>query len=289
VRPWSGERQRPAPDDDGVVASSAAPPGRELAAVLLVTAAGGGSALLAASQAWLRLDAPRTPPLPPLAAVLTGRDVDPLIPALGVVGLAGLVALLATRRWGRLAVGILLTAAGVGLALRSLPHLAAPTAADARALLLDQGRATGEPPGAAVEATVTRVWPVVATFGGLALLAGGLITVLRSRRWPGMSARYDRPAVDPSASRTAGSPTPQVPDEPPADAVWDALDRGLDPTAAQRSQPAVPGAPARDSAAGRRRAGDLPDRVDERNGDVDRERHDDIAKDQAGDGHSPAG
>jgi uncharacterized membrane protein (TIGR02234 family) len=201
--------------------------GRELAAVLLACGTGGAAALLAASRVWLRLAAPRTPPLPGLSAALTGRDVEPLVPALGIVGLAGLVALLATRRWGRPLVGVLLAAAGLALMLRSLPHLATPPADEARALLLDQGRATGEPPGGTVTATASPVWPVVAALGGAALLAGGLGAVLRSRRWPGMSARYDAPGPAVSVPRD-GAPSP-APDRPSGEA-WEALDRGEDPT-----------------------------------------------------------
>jgi len=207
--------------------------GRELAGVVLVCAAGAGAVLLASSRVWLRLAAPRTPPLPELAVTLAGRDLEPLVPALGVVGLAGLVALLATRRWGRLAVGAVLAAAGLVLVLRSLPHLAAPGPAEARTLLLDQGRATGEPPGATIAASASPAWPLLAALGGAALLAGGVGTVLRSRRWPGMSARYDAPS---SASTAAVSP-PQATgpglasdDSVNASAAWDALDRGEDPT-----------------------------------------------------------
>jgi uncharacterized membrane protein (TIGR02234 family) len=192
---------------------------REIAAIAAACALGGGAALFAASQVWLRLSAARTAPLPPVTAALTGRDVEPLVPALGVVALAALVALLATRGWARTAVGAVLAAAGLVLLLRSLPHVAAPSPAHARALLLDQGRATGEPAGAAVTADVEPAWPLLAAAGGALLLAGGLGAVLRGRRWPGMSARYERP----DAARPA-------PPEATAGAAWDALDRGQDPT-----------------------------------------------------------
>ncbi len=246
----------PTAPDPGAADRTARPAraGRERTAVLLVCAAGGGAALLAAGRVWLRLAAPRTAPLPPLSVVLTGRDVEPLVPALGVVGLAGLVALLATRGWGRLVVGVLLAAAGLALVLRSLPHLAAPAAGPARTLLLDQGRVTGQPAGATVTASASPVWPLVAAVGGAALLAGGLGTVLRSRRWPGMSTRYDArpPASAPAATvprprgaeargvearsaearrAEAGAP-PGEPGEPGAGSgeAWEALDRGEDPT-----------------------------------------------------------
>jgi uncharacterized membrane protein (TIGR02234 family) len=196
--------------------------------VLVACAVAGAAALLAASRVWLRLAAARTAPLPALSVPLTGREVEPLVPAVGVVALAGVVALLATGRRGRLIIGGLLAASGLGMMLRSLPHLAVPAPADARELLLDQGRATGEPAGATITATVDRVWPVLAALAGAALLAGGLVTVVRCRRWPGMSGRYDRrvrtapaPASDAGGIDSAGGDA----------SAWEALDRGEDPTA----------------------------------------------------------
>ncbi len=53
--------------------------------------------------------------------------------------------------------------------------------------------------------------------GGLAVAAAGALTVVRGKEWPGLAARYDRP------SRPAGKPQTDA-------QVWDALDRGDDPT-----------------------------------------------------------
>jgi uncharacterized membrane protein (TIGR02234 family) len=48
-----------------------------------------------------------------------------------------------------------------------------------------------------------------------------VVTVRSGRSWPGMSARYDRPATTPE----------KKPDRPASQAeLWDALDRGEDPT-----------------------------------------------------------
>jgi uncharacterized membrane protein (TIGR02234 family) len=205
---------------------------RELAAVLVLAAAGSVAALAAAAGHWLIVTAPRRPPLPDVTLALTGRSVEPLVPALGLVGLAGLVALVATRGWGRLAVGGLLTAAGAVVAVRALARLAGPDPAAARALVVDAGRAGAVAPGTAVTATPVRGWPLLAALGGLALLAAGVGVLLRSRRWPAMSARYDRPTGNAPA---AAPPAPRVPPERVGpqrpDAVWDALDRGHDPTA----------------------------------------------------------
>ncbi len=191
---------------------------RELGAAVLACAAGGGLALLAASRPWLRLSAPRRPPLPAVAVDLSGRDLAPLVAGLGLVGLAGVVGLLATRRWGRLAVGAVLALAGLGVVAGALPKLAAPGADRARDLLADSGRGGALPADAAVAATTVPAWPLLAALGGLLLAAGGLAVLVRGRRWPTMSTRYERPA--------AGRPAP-----PTDAALWDALDRGDDPTA----------------------------------------------------------
>ena len=53
----------------------------------------------------------------------------------------------------------------------------------------------------------------------LALAGAGALTVLRGRSWPGLGQRYDAPAPRP------------VPEGPPTErALWEALDRGEDPT-----------------------------------------------------------
>ena len=68
------------------------------------------------------------------------------------------------------------------------------------------------------EVRVHHLWPALTLAGGvLLLLAGGLIAV-RGRRWAGLSSSYDAPTAAPAAPVTDKG-------------VWDALDRGDDPTA----------------------------------------------------------
>src|SRR6185312_9524378 len=97
----------------------------------------------------------------------------------------------------------------------ALTRLTAPGAAEARDLLADAGRSAG---AAGVTATAHPGWPLLAAAGGLLLALGGLAALARSRRWPTMSARYETPAARTGRPRTDA-------------AVWDALDRGDDPTA----------------------------------------------------------
>lgn len=57
-------------------------------------------------------------------------------------------------------------------------------------------------------------WPALALVGGLAVTGAGVLAVIRGRHWPGLGARYDR-----GSAGASGAPT-----------MWDALDRGEDPT-----------------------------------------------------------
>jgi hypothetical protein len=162
--------------------------GRTLAVV--ACAAGAGLALLAAGRTWAHVTVVRPAPLPPLYQAKTGIALLPWLSALGLVALAGAGALLATRGLVRAVVGVLLMLSGLGLAGGALARLVA-----------------GASPG----------WPLLTALGGLVVAGSGVLAVARGRDWPGMGARYDRPA------HTSGAPRSEA-------QIWDALDRGEDPT-----------------------------------------------------------
>ncbi|MCW2640823.1 MAG: hypothetical protein JWP76_3129 [Dactylosporangium sp.] len=153
--------------------------------------AGAGLALLAAGRTWAHVTVVRPAPLPPLHQAKTGIALLPWLSALGLVALAGAGALLATRGLVRAAVGVLLLLSGLGLAAGALTRLVA-----------------GATPG----------WPLLTALGGLIVAGSGVLTVARGRDWPGMAARYDR-----QARSTSGAPRSEA-------QIWDALDRGEDPT-----------------------------------------------------------
>jgi hypothetical protein len=193
-----------------VVRGSQVSPRRQLALVVVGCAAGGVLALVAAGRPWEVVITPRPAPLPDLRTERTGADLWPWLPALAWVAVAGAGALLATRAVARQAVGGLLVLAGGGLVLAGAVGLGR------------EGPVTG--------------WPALAGLAGLAVAGAGLTAGLRGRRWPALAPRYQRPAPArrPSPDRQSGRDRPPGPDLPPPDRpdlLWDALDRGEDPTA----------------------------------------------------------
>lgn len=166
-------------------------------AALLVALA--GVALLASGGDWVTGTVTAPPPLP-------AQDVSAGAPgpvrALGLVVLAGVPALFATRRTGRAVVGVLLVLAG-----------AAAVAVVADVLL--------DPAGALVDdasAVSTTARPLLALAGAVLAVLAGALTASRGRSWAALGRRYDAPAARPAPASS----------EPPA--LWDALDRGEDPT-----------------------------------------------------------
>jgi uncharacterized membrane protein (TIGR02234 family) len=148
---------------------------------------------------------------------VSGRTVSGLPGSLALVGLAALLAVFAVRGAGRMVVAGLLTLCGVGVVAAALL-----ATGDTAALAEAAANATGLT-RAPVEGRTTTAWPMVSAAGGALLFAAGLVALVRSRAWPGMSGRYDRDGAGP-----ASRPASQDPDRP--EDLWKALDRGEDPT-----------------------------------------------------------
>ncbi|MFI7634621.1 Trp biosynthesis-associated membrane protein [Nonomuraea sp. NPDC049400] len=179
---------------------------RELWGWLGATALGCVLVLFAASRAWVRLLEPGG------AGAPTGGELSPVLTPVALAGLAGIVAVLATRGAGRRVVGALIALCGAGAAAGTWAALNGDTVTGwlrERNVL----RGTADLPW-----EVTPLWPAVAAAGAVLVIAGGIVAVVRGGRWAGMSARYDR---------TDGKPRAQAKDDR---ALWDALDRGDDPT-----------------------------------------------------------
>jgi uncharacterized membrane protein (TIGR02234 family) len=184
--------------------AAAAEPGRsarrELTVVVLLCVVGGALALWATTQTWAHLRTPRPAPLPPILATVTGGDAAPIAAALALVALAGAAALPAARGLLRLAVGVLLVLSGAGIAAGGVDALV-----------------SGVPGGSPVtDVRLTEAWPVLTVAGGVLVAVAGLLTIARGRRWTALGRRYDAPAVAIRPHETGG--------------LWDAQDRGEDPT-----------------------------------------------------------
>jgi len=166
----------------------------------------------------------------------TGASLVPAVPALALVALACAGGLIATRGVARRAVGVLLAVAGLGMA----------------ALLV----------AAAVRPDVSAGWAIAALAGAVVLIGAAGVAVRQADRWPTMGGRYGRAAPhaasgaganapepaqsDRSAQSGAQSDRPTESDRPAVSdrpterdgrahsdseaALWDALDRGEDPT-----------------------------------------------------------
>ncbi|MFS8522148.1 MAG: Trp biosynthesis-associated membrane protein [Micromonosporaceae bacterium] len=203
---------------------SAAPRGRlrgrpGLAATVLACAAGAALVLLAAGRTWAVRVADRPAPLPDARTALTGGDLVAWLPSLAWAALAAAAALPAVRGHARRGLGGLLAVAGAAMAV-------AAGVAGVRA---------GSPAG----------WPALATVGAAAVAAAGGLALTASGDWPALGARYERRGAAPpdrgatapdGLNRTArdghGGSAPDGGTFAGRERqLWEALDRGEDPTA----------------------------------------------------------
>ncbi|MDA0636286.1 Trp biosynthesis-associated membrane protein [Nonomuraea sp. MCN248] len=182
-------------------------PAREPWLWAALTAAGCLLVLLAAGRDWVgavRGSGEMTVP--------TGGDLSPVLTPLALAGLAGVVAVLVTKGAGRRIVGSLLALCGLG----ALAAVWGATAEPGIETWLREHNVLGA--AGPLEWDLAVGWPMVAGLGALLVFAGGVLAVVRGGRWAGMSDRYERAADGPRA-QTDGDR-----------ALWDALDRGDDPT-----------------------------------------------------------
>lgn len=233
-------------------APPASPARREYLLVLLAGAAGAAVVLLSARQPWAHVTSAAAGPLPAAAVPVSGQDLVPATGALGLAALAGMAAVIATRGRARRVVGGLLVTFGLTIAVTVALHVgarevlaAAHSAAVSQAGSVISGGAGISPGtfgGGAPGVTETgRVimsgvpWRVLAAAGGLAVAAAGVLTAWRGTTWPGMSARYDRPAAGAAAAARTGSGDSAAARQPGPDpaGMWELLSRGVDPTASR--------------------------------------------------------
>ncbi len=186
---------------------------RGLRTAVLLCLLGACLVLVAVGRSWVSVEVGLGPLVDARTESRTGSDIVPGLSALGLLGLAGVVALAATRRTGRTLVGLVLLATGTGIVVAALT-------ADLTTVV--------EPVPGESGTTVDNngVWSTVAALGGLLIAGAGLLSVVRGRSWPALGQRYEAPAT---AAATAPAPEPAGPLTEKG--LWEALDRGEDPTA----------------------------------------------------------
>ena len=180
--------------------------------VVLALLGSAGSCLVVLTLPWLTALAPPTPGSPArIPQELSGTQCLPAGQALALVGAAAGIGLLTTRSWGiRLVAGI---ASLTGLALLVLA---------ARFAVL--GPSSVLPTESVV--VMQSSWWLIVALSGLLMATLAVAALLVAPGWQHSSTAYDR--VD-DASRGANSA--KVGEQGNRAAIWDALDRGEDPSA----------------------------------------------------------
>lgn len=203
---------------DPVAADPRTGPRRELRLAVLLCLLGAGLLLLATSRVWVTFSDGQQLTTRWVRTGVHGTLIAPGARALGLVALAGVVALAATRRLGRVLVGVLLLLSGIGTVLvvaRALGDDLTKRAVQAQA---EREQLSGL--RQLTELQAHRLWPVLALLAGLLVAVSGLLVTVRGRRWASLSASYQVPAARVEQAEPVGDK-----------AVWDALDDGRDPTA----------------------------------------------------------
>lgn len=204
-------------------------PRREFGLAMLLLVAGGALVLVAAGQIWWSASW-QAVDFPAVRLARTGREVAPGAWACGILALAGVVGVLATRRPGRLVTGAVVALAGLSTVIVSVAGWWMRDAQVAAAVAAAVG-------GSSLPAQTDQVggspWPALSVVGGLMVAAGGTLVCVRGHGWPAMGARYDAPRAVPATASAASTAATTRPAEPPARErtdLWNALDRGEDPT-----------------------------------------------------------
>ncbi|GAA1514923.1 TIGR02234 family membrane protein [Sphaerisporangium rubeum] len=194
---------------------------RALAVFVPAGAAGAAAALIAGGRTWATVQFHGAPAVRAAPVEVTGNDLVPALGPLALAAFAAVVAVLATRGVWRAIVGVVIALCGAAVAVTALRGVST-----GQVVAVARERVTLAA-GDQAAVTATWSWPALAALGGAVLAAAGLTAVLRGRHWPGMSTRYDRPTGTTPSTEASRSATPRDADR----GMWEALDRGEDPTA----------------------------------------------------------
>jgi uncharacterized membrane protein (TIGR02234 family) len=189
-------------------------PRRLYGPVLLIGLLGALGVTVGAARPWISATS-SVRGLPTLHTTASGADLAPLAGALGVVLLAAFGAVIATRGWVRRALG-------AAIVLASLVVLVAVVDPSGAGAALRSGLSAKGWSGGAYR-THTEVWRWLVLASSVVTASAGAATFWYGGRWAVMGDRYDAPGA---SRRTATRPA----DELSENDVWQAIDRGRDPT-----------------------------------------------------------
>ena len=227
---------------------------RELVALLLCGAAGAGLVLLGTRQQVAKVIVAAPHPLPVTITPVDGQALLPAVAALAVAALASLAAVLATRGLARRITGLVTALLGIGVIISAAARLRAAdvlTAAGHANISPANGAGGGIAPGSTTTGTSGGTagslagfpahvefsgseWRMLMLAGAVLIVIAGCAVIARATRLPAMSSRYERAAkpagpqaTAPGPARVAARPAASV-----AASMWDSLNAGADPTAA---------------------------------------------------------
>jgi uncharacterized membrane protein (TIGR02234 family) len=195
------------------------PEGRSFRLYIVFVLAGAGLVLWGSSLAWITWVQPDPISIEPLKGHASGTDLKPAMRAIGLVALAGVPAVIAlrgpSRRWFAAVLGL---GGGFFIALSAFDAMAYRRHPVLRDLVHDGGCLNGRQ-GICIDNRLgPELGPALVLIGALLMFLAGLLAARRAGNWQRLGSSYEAPG---------GVPEPPVTDK----GVWDALDRGDDPTA----------------------------------------------------------
>ncbi len=175
---------------------------------LLLIALSSALVLFASARTWVTVTYAEQG-FPSVTLNFSGRQLDPLSAALGVAGVAAVLGIVSARGNVRRFFGVLVVLMGLGVFASSY------SAGRAQGKAEVVSRLVADKLGRTVESfhVTMSAWPQISLVAALVLMVGGVLVAATTPSGTGMSPRYERAPDDKDLT------------------TWQALDRGIDPTA----------------------------------------------------------
>ena len=204
----------------GIGPEAAAGPGDSTFRTHVVLLLGGALLVLwGSAMAWLTWSQPDAITISRLQGDRSGAELRPLMRAMGFVALTAVPAVIALRGRGRRALGAVVgIASGLLVAYAAVDAMAYRRRPVLRDLAPNGGCLSARDVTCIADRHAPLLGPLLVLVGAALLLVAGLIAVRQGGGWTGLGSSYEAPGA---------APEPPVTEK----GVWDALDRGDDPTA----------------------------------------------------------